>query len=318
MFNLGILFVFAYNLITSVKGVYVSSLMQHIDPFATLAVTFSIVSAIFLLSGAIRGSLRKTLQIIKAQRQNALMLCGSTLGGWLSFYLALKSIEPAVVMAITSASGPIITRMLFPGDARAQEANAKSIRADGIFSVLIFLTMIYLVWQTLLGQSSIGKIQLSTAVLGFAAAMICGAANVFNTIFSKRLNARGLGSMQILSFRFLPLVLLAIPVAYARDGLQTLQVNDFEKLALIGILGISLPIFLFQEGIRRSTPMVVAFVHATIPIFVLLIQFFDPRLSVTVYSIGGVITISLLSLISLLTRSSFFAPQATRDPQAHK
>lgn len=303
MYNYGILFLFLYNLITSAKNVYVSSLLQHLPPFLVLTLSFLIVSLFFAVMIMSKGALASTWRVILKSKQNAIFLCISTLFGWVSFYFALKLIEPAIVTGITSASGPLITRLFFrPESSSQEEGNHK--RFDEIVSCLIFLMMIYLVCQTLLGQSAVGKVTLASAVTGFASAFICGFANVTNTIFSKRLNAAGLGSMQILSFRFIPLVgLAALAQTFAVGGFSVGSA-DLVKITIMALVGITLPVFLFQEGIRRSSAMIVAYVHATIPVFVLLIQFFDPRLTVTAYSIGGVIGISCLSLASILIKNA--------------
>ena len=303
MYNLGILFLFLYNIITSAKSVYVSSLLQHLPPLVVLSFSFLIVCSFFHLYIFYKGAIKTTYRLLFKSKKTALLLSLSTLFGWVSFYFALKLIEPAIVTGITSASGPLITRLFFRTEATASDDQLKSKKIDEFFSAIIFCIMIFLVWQTLLGQSSVGKVTNLDAAIGFVSAFICGFANVTNTIFSKRLNASGLGSAQILSFRFIPLILVAGGVTFYTSNSFPLPSDDILKVVSIALLGITLPVFLFQEGIRRSSAMIVAYVHATIPVFVLCIQFFDPRLTVTTYSIGGVIGISVISLLSILIKN---------------
>jgi len=299
VFNLGILFLFLYNIITSVKSVYVGSLLQHLSPLLVLGISFFIVSVFFSAILVTKKSFSRTLAMLKTSKQNALLLSISTLVGWIAFYYSLKLIEPAIVTGITSASGPLITTLFFA----QKTVDSEHTKIDRTFSMLIFIVMLYLVWQTMIGKSSVGEISITSAIYGFLTALICGFANVANTIFSKKLNAEGFGSIQILSFRFIPLMVAVLAAELFINNRIQITSTDLTSVIIIALLGITLPIFIFQEGIRRSTAMIVAYVHATIPIFVLLIQFFDPRLKVTAYSIGGVICISILSLLSIVFKS---------------
>lgn len=300
MYNVGILFLFLYNLITSVKSVYVGSLLQHINPLIVLSISFLIVTVFFNIMLATKHLHTKTWQTVIKAKKECFLLSLSTLVGWVGFYFALKLIEPAIVTGITSAVGPILTRVFFFNETKTPNGSDKY---DSLFGTLIFIVMAYLVWQTLIGKSSIGAITLNQAILGFTFAMLCGAANVTNTIFSKRLNGFGFGSIQILSFRFIPLIIGSAITLLIQDTSSNLSSADFTKITAIALLGITLPIYLFQEGIKKSPAQIVAYVHATIPVFVLLIQFFDPRLIVTTYSIGGIICISSISLLSILIKN---------------
>ena len=47
MYNVGLLSLFLYNVLTSAKGVYLGSFLQKVHPFLVLAICFTLVTIFF-------------------------------------------------------------------------------------------------------------------------------------------------------------------------------------------------------------------------------------------------------------------------------
>ncbi len=105
MYNVGLLSLFLYNVLTSAKGVYLGSFLQKVHPFLVLAICFTLVTLFFAVYNylvPVNGvSARK---VAKAQWKQVVYLNISGLAGWTGFYYALKLIEP-VVLRLSGVAG---------------------------------------------------------------------------------------------------------------------------------------------------------------------------------------------------------------------
>ena len=301
MYNLGLLSLFLYNVLTSAKGVYLGSFLQRVHPFLVLAVCFSMVTVFFALYNALfPGNNASVRGVAKKHWRSILGLNISALAGWTGFYFALKLIEPAIVTSLTSALGPIITAIYYSGVKRERLFT----RTEWTIFAGLFLIIAYLTVESYLGYSAVRKIPVDKVAVGILAALICGIANVANTILGKSLNNAGLKSRQVIPLRFFLLIFVGLWLCPSDQWSAISQPSIQFSLFVIGLLGVAVPVLLFQIGIEKTNPFTVASVHATIPIFVLAAQLFDDRLSLSAYSVVGAVSLALLSLASLILNSS--------------
>ncbi len=309
MYNVGLLSLFLYNVLTSAKGVYLGSFLQKVHPFLVLAICFTLVTIFFAIYNylvPVKNGV-SVRAVVKAHWRQVVLLNLSGLAGWTGFYYALKLIEPAIVTSLTSALGPVVTAIYF---SLIRKERTFSNTEWGIFTGL-FLIISYLTVESYLGFSAVQKIPVAQVAIGVFAAVVCGIANVANTVLGKRLNNAGLKSRQVIPLRFFLLILTGACLCPTAQWEALSQPVVQLSVLVIGIFGIAVPVLLFQIGIEKTNPFTVASVHATIPIFVLAAQLFDDRLNPSAYSIVGAVALAMLSMASLILNSS---PQAAPSP----
>ncbi len=308
MYNVGLLSLFLYNVLTSAKGVYLGSFLQKVHPFLVLAICFTLVTIFFAIYNylvPVNGvSARK---VAKAQWKQVVLLNISGLAGWTGFYYALKLIEPAIVTSLTSALGPIVTAIYF---SLIRKERTFTRTEWGIFAGL-GLIISYLTVESYLGFSAVQKIPVTQVLIGVFAAAVCGVANVANTVLGKSLNNAGLKSRQVIPLRFFLLILTGALLCPTEQWSALSQPVVQLSVLVIGLFGVAVPVLLFQIGIEKTNPFTVASVHATIPIFVLAAQLFDDRLNPSAYSIVGAVLLAMLSMASLVLSST---PQSAPSP----
>lgn len=297
MFNLGLICLFFYNAMTAAKGVFLASYLQRVSPFVVLSIGFSIVTLFFLVIEF--RNLKDLVNQIRTDSRVAkilFILNISALIGWSSFYFALKWLEPAVVMSITSAAGPIITSIIQSRQRRQLEPTQVG------FSIVIASLLAYLVFESFLGLSAVRSIPAESLILGVLFCLLCGCANVFNAIYGKDMADKKWRATQVIPFRFPLLILVGFFLSWRQVPNVLFNVQSAEAIFIISVFGISIPVLLFQLGVEKTGPFTVALIHATIPIFVLAAQLFDSRLNFSGYSLFGAVAIALVAMISLISK----------------
>lgn len=306
-YNLGILSLLLYNLLTAAKGVFLGSFLQIINPFIVLSLCFGLVTIVFTLINIIKGKSKETVQALPILKKHWPLVLGlniSAVLGWGGYFYALKLIEPAIVFSFTCGSGPVITAIYYLIIGKKKQTNALEWISHAIICVILGL----LVSISLLGLSAMGDISPTTVLFGTIASLICGLANVANTILTKDLNNAGLKPRQVIPTRFFLLILIGaffVPSSYW----HTLGKNEiFLSIFFIALIGVALPLFLVQVGIQKTNPITVALALASLPIFTLACQFFDHRLNASIYSVVGAFAVAIIYMISLVVKSP---PQIT-------
>lgn len=294
--SIGILLIVAFNALSAAKEVYVAHLLQAAHPIVVLSFTFSI-TALFFLALEVR-SFDSYIQSLRRQSVNVLLLNITTMVSWMSFFMALKFMEPAVADAIGFALGPILTIMLW----RVLRPDRPATRSEVIAAIGILIGVLLLLGSTWIGRSAVGHISLNNNLLGLACSLLCGLAVVGNTIFSKRLSDHGMTARRIMAQRFLLLIVSGIALWPASVQLASITFEFIGIMLLIALLGVIVPLYLLQLGIERCEPVTVSLLLSCLPAFSLLLQLFDPRLSVSYYSVAGIILCVGFTGIGVISR----------------
>ena len=103
----GILLIFSFNILSGVQAVYLSDMLQKVDVFSTLILTFCLVSFYFYSVQVVSKKAQVKTQWIEWVGVNI-----TTAGSWLGFFIALKYIEPAISSALANSIGPIVTILI--------------------------------------------------------------------------------------------------------------------------------------------------------------------------------------------------------------
>ncbi|ELR66243.1 hypothetical protein C942_04905 [Photobacterium marinum] len=288
----GICYILTFNLLSGIQGVYLSGLLQDSDLFATLAITFSFVSLFFVAVSVKKSNRDQNKPAPKVNMANVIGLNIATAGSWVGFFAALKYIEPAVVSALANAVGPLLTLFVTVYVLRSD----KITKGQAIAAVGVLLFMGLIINSTISKTETMTSIGVDTSLLGVLMALLCGLSMVMNTIFSKRLNNQGVQPHQIMTFRFVLIIIIGAAVAGFDVVYQTLQ-NYWLALLLVAILGNVIPLYLLQIGISKTPPLIVSNCLVVAPLFYFVSQQFSDRISFSLetllYICGSLVCIAI-------------------------
>lgn len=233
----------------------------------------------------------------------------SSLAVWGAYMYALKYLEPAICVIIANAVGPVLM-ILFSYYLRPQ---SRTHILEKMASVGIFLGLCFTVAASLAGKSALTILNTNHILLGIVLAAITGVGQVFFGIYSKKLSESGFTPGEIMALRFQ----LGVIVAFVLIDHPTL-ISIFQNCWLflsvmsIAVLGIMLPTFFLQKGIRLTEPIYLSVLMLIEPLFMFVGQWFDPRLTISWFSYFGVGSIFLFSCLALVGRYKEEHPQQTR------
>lgn len=285
-----------YNVLCGANEVYSANLVWQLNPFLVAFLT-SLIAAIFFNTLQIKdfsGYLNK----IKAHAGNVLLVNITTLFIWLSFFISLKYVEPAIVATINGAIAPISVVVL----GRYLRPNSKVLGVEVFSAIGIFASLIVLIWFSLTGKSALSDRPIAGVLIGIVAALICGVAIAAHTFFCKRLNEAGWDAVSVMSARFFLLIICAFSSSMWQSDLGSFNPTNIVPFLLVVIGGMIIPLYLLQVSIKLCEPIAFSLLFALGPFFTLGLQIFDPRLSWSVHSTVGILAITVFVGISVLGR----------------
>jgi drug/metabolite transporter (DMT)-like permease len=279
----GPLLVLGFTALTAMKGVYLGALLQHHDPARFLAATFTVVTVFFAVVAARRP---RRWQLDRAALRSMAKLNATTALSWLAYAQALRYLEPAVAGAWMAGVGPLVTLGLASHVGAGGRARVGAHALIPAVGVLVGLGL--LAATTLSGKSALGS---GTHLgLGLAFALASGVAMVGNTLFAKELADRGLRATEVMSVRFLLLLVVAYAIARANPASadDAVGIGYVARALVVAGIGLVGPLYLLQRGIERSDPLTVALIVATMPLFALVAELGDHRLVPSAFSFVAV------------------------------
>ncbi|WP_431803181.1 EamA family transporter [Halobacillus andaensis] len=288
----GTAFLIASAFLTSGSNVYYSNKVQAISPFFFTFISFLITAFFF---HAIQ--LKQSFQYMKIEKSFLKDVVGinlSTAGAFMSFYFALKYIEPAIVGAVEIGIGPvsslIIIRLVY---------GSKMNKLDLLIGLGALIGSLFLIVSTLQGSSGINLESIPVAVLGLFSSILCGFCAALAAIFSKRLSTAQWSSSKILAHRFYAIVGLSLYLSIQQGNLLQQLSANWLWILIVSLLGVTLPLYFLQIGIQYCDSFFVMMSLSFIPIFTFAFQLLDPRISTSYHSLSGILIILLFALFSV-------------------
>ena len=239
---------------------------------------------------------RRTLQQkIKTHLRLVLLLNLSVVMTWGGLFYALKFLEPAVVGVVSVAIGPALTLLigLFIG------SNRNVANSDKIISCLVLLVVFIMLGNSFLGHSGITVTSLADRFWGVSSILLCAIGTVSYTIISKLLCNKGWFSTELLAIRNILMVIVSFAIVYTNNIPWTVERDLIVPIILLVILGHLIPIYMIQKTIMLVSPLHVSLIVLSLPVFTLLLQYFDDRVSVSIATIISIMLILILMSISL-------------------
>ncbi len=276
--------------------VYAGNQLQTHDPVTVAALSFTMVALFFLAFGAARGGLRATLRPWRVSRNDVLAINFVTAVCWLGTLYALKYLEPAIVSVSVFTLELVFTLplspLLRPGTMVLRTEIAVAAGACALIGVLE--------WRSFTGNSAVGKIGTAAAAAGLVLIVVSALSGTCTVIWAKRLSEAGHGTRSILAVRFFAIVLVTWGILAVTGDPRF--VAAIAPSAILAVVGIGLPIYLFQVGVGHTEPITAELLSSLSPVFVFAFQFLDPRLSPSPVTLAVIVGVVVLVVIGTAAR----------------
>lgn len=267
-------------------GTWLATLPSHFFVF----ISFALTAAFFLLISG-RGAGERAWGPL-------LLLNASTALTFLSFFYALKLIEPAIVGAVEIGIGPVLAVVITLALTGERPSVLRIAVCVGILAGCTILVFAALIGS---GFASFGR----NAWLGLAASVAAGVGAVSITMASKTLLDRGWKFGAVLAHRFY----LILPISLAMTlgtGMPTIEWSGFlvAALLIVSVAGVLAPLYLLQVGIGRCDPYTVMVTMAALPVLTFIIEGFSPLYSWSWPTATGLAVVTTFLLIDIAAKRS--------------
>lgn len=264
----------------------VSFLLVAVLAFGTSTVCFSAVAL-----------LRRPREVAKlvASAPAFAALNVSTAAAWLSFFYALRHLEPAVVATLYNGVGPLTVLALQASGwttARGKQPVSEWLCYTGTAG-----TLAALVFVVLSNRSGLTASNLVIEGSALVAVIFGGAMIAISHLIARWFNDAGVGSDAVMGTRFL-LALLAAGIAEALLGTTAARpsASSVPFLAVAAFALTIVPSFILQLGISRTSPLTVNVFRALGPVFVFLVQQLDGRLRFSGATLICIVTFCIFAI----------------------
>jgi drug/metabolite transporter (DMT)-like permease len=293
---IGPLLVVFFALSQAFRDVYFGSIFQHFDFFAIILLAFSLSTAIF----AVMTLIRAPGEFKKLRGQGGTIVAANifTTAAWSSFFFALTYLDPSIVNTIHSAMGPLTVVVLGAfGISLAKPGHVG--RWEYVGYAGIALSVVALWGVVIGGYSGLPVKNYAASVAGLALLTVSGASITVSLLYCKRLQDNGIGADTVTAVRYWGLIALAAGMTIWSGrfgGIKT--VSELATLSVASTALIILPLYAFQVGIGRTSPLTANVIRALGPVFVFALEQFDGRIH---YSIPVLVCILAYSAFVILS-----------------
>lgn len=292
MVRTGIAIGLIFSFISAIFDVYVAFVTQVLSTLLVIFYCFT-ASTVFFAACAFRRKANVLFSKLADSWWLVIIVNVSVLMNWGGLFYALRYLEPAVVGVASVACGPALTLIIVLAK---KKRSAKVAFIDALVSCLVLISVGIMLFNSFAGDSGIATTTVEQRLLGIASVLVCAVGTVMYTVFSKELFARQWSVYETLAVRNVAMIgvcLIAIPAAGESFVLDSNLILPMIILVAVGHL---LPIYLIQKTIYCLTPIHVSLVLLTLPVFVLLLQYFDARVEFSIASVTAVGIIVFLLL----------------------
>ena len=264
--------------------VFVNFIERDLNPFSTLFFTFTfsfILLAVFQFN--------KNKLIIETVKKHFILIAviNITTGlSWMFEFIALKSVSAAVVNSFSYGIIPIVIAAT-----TLTKTNRKSIFFDFICIALISISL-FLIALIRINYTDIPGDQYQL-ILGTLISLIGGIFCGINILLLKKMYITKLDTISIMKIRFPLLIIISGIYLCFHSNCIILSSLDYVKMVILSFTTIIMPLWFLQEGVKRSKPLSVSMLLASIPAVTFFIQLLEPN---AYFSYKIMIIVLILSL----------------------
>lgn len=287
-------------MLDAVQAVLFGRFLQRMDSLALGFLVFGLSAAFCLALTALRAP--SEFRAAWTAPGELLALNVSSAAGWLAYLGAIQLIEPAVAFTIFSGVIPltiVATRQRLSVDNEAVHG------CERIGLAVLGIGLFALCASTLAGYSGFVRGGgLGVATLGLALAALAGLAMAGMVFASYRLSARGVGPSAVFALRFpLYLVLAGTGFLLGLDAKGSVAHGEFLIAVVLGLAVLAFPIYAVQKAVALTPASTLGAATALIPVAVLVLQLFDPRVSYSNATTAGLAIYTLGALLAAAGRT---------------
>jgi drug/metabolite transporter (DMT)-like permease len=265
--NLGLLLLMGFVASVAFRDVYLRHLFGALSVFEVAFLAFGTATVAFGLGLLVFQP--RQIRLLGREWRNVLIVNVTTMVSWLSYFWSLRLVEPAAANLAFSGIAPAAVLAL----SLAGLHNGRSAPRAWLMPGALLATIILLAIVVSTGRSGFSHLDPGVGLAGVALAALAGTVISAESIFSKRLNERGVSALAVVAVRFTFVTAIAGATAFSRPtALAALPPGAIAQQCLVVLVVMIGPIYLAQSGLRLTSPLVSGTVLAISPIATLALQ----------------------------------------------
>ncbi|NUU66426.1 EamA/RhaT family transporter [Enterobacteriaceae bacterium BIT-l23] len=290
----GVFFGVLFCMISAAFDVYVANITQKLNPAVFIVYCFILSSVVFIvISSRKKGTWNYFLKA-KVSFRHLILVNVSVLLNWGGLILSLKYLEPAVVGIVSVACGPALTLVI---SRYVIKGTSSPTRIEEGIAWIVLVGVIIMLVNSYLGKSGITSTTNNERFIGIVCVVVSAIGTVLYTFISKKLSKNSWKPYEILGFRNILMLIIALVYVVTCKLSFSLSIEMFFIVLALSVIGHIFPVFLIQSSISNLDPMHVSLMLLLLPVFTLLFQFIDSRIQVSYESISAVIFITVLLVV---------------------
>lgn len=302
MKNLGAILVLLFVVAGAARDVYFGTIFQRHRFFDVVLIGFGMAMVIFAAVVVLR--MPHQLKVLAQNWRTALLANLGTACAWLSYFFALKMLEPAAVQTIHAGTGAVT----LVGLSALGLHISRPVAVRGIEKILhlgIFIVLLGLASVVLAGLSGVRERELSDTVLGLVLAFASGVFISLTSDVTKRMHEHGVSAEAVLAVRFILMVCVAATMSWLSvgGGAPIADPATFVQIAGAALLLIVLPLYVLQLGLVRTSAVTTWVIMALGPSLVFALQAADGRIITSPYTLACIVAYSILVIAANLVRA---------------
>ncbi len=298
--NIGPILVLLFCASQAFRDVYFANVFQGIDFFVVIALAFLPATLVFAAVTMLRKS--DELARMRAEIPAFIWMNVLTAVAWTSYFFSLKYLQPSIVNTLHSGAGPLTVVALAAFGIHIARPSPMR-RVEYLCYAGIALSLFFLWWVVLADRSGLQIEGPIVTLAGLVLPLVSGTAITISSLWSKRLNERGIGADAVTAGRYLLIVVMALCVVIFGDrptGLST--ATEFAIVLGAAAILIVLPLYALQLGIERTAPLTAHTIRALGPVMVFGMEFADARVSYSGLTLAGIALYSFFVIASNFVR----------------
>lgn len=296
----GFLASLAFATLASLRDVYFGCVFQSTSPLGVAGVAFLLCTALFLPIALARSA--DSFRVLRHRWRELVGINLTTGMAWISFFYALRTVEPLIVQILFAGVGPL-TVMWVDRCLGAPPSASLNPAERWIYGGL--LVSLALAAGIALGGLSGARLQpLGTAALGVTLAAGAGVSISISTALCRRLNDAGVAPTALVSVRFIGAIVLATALALSARHESSHLIPQSDRALVLGatVALIVFPIYVSQIGISLASPLTVRAVMALGPVLIFALQLVEGRLSPSPYSLAAGVLYGIFAVSAAVAR----------------
>jgi drug/metabolite transporter (DMT)-like permease len=311
--NLGAILVLMFVVAGAARDVFFGEVFQRHRFFEVVLIGFGLATVLFLIVVTLKAP--QQYAVLARNWRTALLANLGTACAWMSYFFALKMLEPAAVNTIHAGTGAVT----LVGLSALGLHISRPVAVRGLEKILhlgVFLVLLALAYVVLAGLSGVRERTLSDTVLGLVLAFASGVFISLTSDVTKRMHEHGVSAEAVLAVRFILMVGVAGTMSWlgVGSGAPIADIAALAKIAGAALALIVLPLYVLQLGLVRTSAVTTWVIMALGPCLVFALQAFDGRIIASPYTLACIAAYSALVIVANLVRARTTAHAVTARP----